>query len=214
MLFNQTSKERGSALIISLIFLVLLTIVGLSASNMSNMEERMTANFRDHELAFQAAEAALVEAEKWVGSNGTSFALTDMYTTSASNSTSTCSTTTSANCFTQNCDGGLCFTGTFPASGTPISDCTVGSDNPWEDWALWDDANKVKTVGTDIDTAFIQAKYIVEFRCFFPLDPSNAEPDPNNYNEWAPGFRITVLASGSTADSKIMLQSIYKRDQL
>jgi type IV pilus assembly protein PilX len=46
-------------LVIALILLVVLTLIGLSASNVTMMEERMAGNTRDHNLALQAAEAAL-----------------------------------------------------------------------------------------------------------------------------------------------------------
>lgn len=57
-------NQTGAALIISLIILVLMTLLGLSSIRTSSLEEKMTANQRDQELAFQAAEIALRDAEK------------------------------------------------------------------------------------------------------------------------------------------------------
>lgn len=57
------SRQRGATLIIGLLFLVLLTILGMSAMNLSTLEERMSGNTRDRSLAFQAAEAALRDCE-------------------------------------------------------------------------------------------------------------------------------------------------------
>jgi len=54
--------QRGAALIIALIFLVMLTLLGITASTVTSMEERMTGNTRDRDLAFQAAEAAMEDA--------------------------------------------------------------------------------------------------------------------------------------------------------
>ena len=51
--------QRGATLIIALIFLVILTTLGLSAARNSSLEERMAGNTRNRDLAFQAAEAAL-----------------------------------------------------------------------------------------------------------------------------------------------------------
>lgn len=56
-------KQSGSALIVSLIMLVLITIIGFSSMQRSNLEERMTANENSYNSAFQAAEAGLREAE-------------------------------------------------------------------------------------------------------------------------------------------------------
>ena len=55
--------QRGAALLISLIFVVVLTLLGLSVVSTTGTEERMARNFRDNDLAFQAAEAAMRDAE-------------------------------------------------------------------------------------------------------------------------------------------------------
>jgi type IV pilus assembly protein PilX len=60
----KATNQKGAALIVSLIILVLMTLLGLSSISTSSLEEKMTANLRDHELAFQAAEIALRDAEK------------------------------------------------------------------------------------------------------------------------------------------------------
>lgn len=56
--------QRGAALITGLIFLVILTLIVLAGLGVSNLEERMAGNARDRDLAFQAAEAALQQAEQ------------------------------------------------------------------------------------------------------------------------------------------------------
>lgn len=63
---GHTSGERGSALTIALIFLLLMTLLGVSAMRGSNMQERMAGNLRDRNMAFQAAEAALRSGEGWL----------------------------------------------------------------------------------------------------------------------------------------------------
>ncbi len=55
--------QRGAALITSLIFLIVLTLIGITAARMSGLEERMSGNLRDRSLAMQAAELALRDAE-------------------------------------------------------------------------------------------------------------------------------------------------------
>lgn len=59
-------RERGSALAIALIFLLLMTLLGVSAMRGSNMQERMAGNQRDRNMAFQSAEAGLRAGEAWV----------------------------------------------------------------------------------------------------------------------------------------------------
>ena len=55
---------------ISLIFLVLLTLPAVSAMHGTILQERMAGNTRDRMLAFQAAEAALRKAESLLGASG------------------------------------------------------------------------------------------------------------------------------------------------
>lgn len=56
-------RERGAVLVISLLLLLVLTLIGLAATRSTTLEERMVANQRDHEVAFQAAEMALRDGE-------------------------------------------------------------------------------------------------------------------------------------------------------
>ena len=51
-------KQRGAVLVTSMLLLLVLTIIGVTAMQMSRMQERMTGNTRDRNLAFQAAEGA------------------------------------------------------------------------------------------------------------------------------------------------------------
>lgn len=53
------NKQSGAALFISLIMLLALTIIGLSAANRSNLQERMASNLHIQNLAFNAAESAV-----------------------------------------------------------------------------------------------------------------------------------------------------------
>ena len=56
--------EKGAVLIIALMFVVILTLLGVTAVMTTTMEERMAGNSRDLNVAFQAAEAALRDAER------------------------------------------------------------------------------------------------------------------------------------------------------
>lgn len=56
-------SEGGFSLIVSLMMLIVIIILGISASQMAVNEERGARNDRDRQLAFQAAEAALKDAE-------------------------------------------------------------------------------------------------------------------------------------------------------
>jgi type IV pilus assembly protein PilX len=63
------TAQRGVALVIALILLVIGTLIGLAAIRNTTLQERMSANMYDRSLAFQRAEAALRAAEVAVTSN-------------------------------------------------------------------------------------------------------------------------------------------------
>jgi type IV pilus assembly protein PilX len=65
----QGQHQRGVALIIALVLLVIMTLLGLSAMRTVSLEERMTGQTFDRSLSFQSAEAALREAESWTETN-------------------------------------------------------------------------------------------------------------------------------------------------
>jgi len=57
-------RQRGAALVVSLIILLIMTLIGISSMQGTNMDEKMVGNMRDREIALQAAEAALREGEE------------------------------------------------------------------------------------------------------------------------------------------------------
>ncbi len=66
---DRTASRRtqsGVALITGLIFLVLLTLIGMTAMQTTMLEEKMAGNLRNENLAFQASEAALRAGESYL----------------------------------------------------------------------------------------------------------------------------------------------------
>ena len=72
-------NQSGAILIVSLIMLLLITIIGVTGSQVTGLEEKMAGNMRDQNSAFQSAEAGLRAGEattanslefSCVGSNG------------------------------------------------------------------------------------------------------------------------------------------------
>jgi len=56
-------RQRGAVLGIVLVLVIVVTVLGLSSLRGTLMQERMAGNMYDRSLGFQAAEAALREAE-------------------------------------------------------------------------------------------------------------------------------------------------------
>jgi len=61
--FSAARAQRGIALYVALIMLLLLTLLGLAAIQVTSMQERMVGNYRTFNLAFNRAEQALRDEE-------------------------------------------------------------------------------------------------------------------------------------------------------
>lgn len=55
--------QRGMVLVVSLVILAVLTLLGVGAMQMDAIEERMSGNMSDLNVAFQAAESGLRDGE-------------------------------------------------------------------------------------------------------------------------------------------------------
>ncbi len=88
-------SQSGVALVVSLLLLLIVTLIGVSGMQTTVLEEKMAGNFKDKNIAFQAAEAALREAE------------------------ADAATLNGHTGMTSDCSGGLCYNGT---NGTPLAD--------------------------------------------------------------------------------------------
>ena len=62
-------NQQGVALFISLVMLLILTILGVSAVQTTALQERMSRNSFDSNMAFQAAESAVRDAEQYIETN-------------------------------------------------------------------------------------------------------------------------------------------------
>jgi type IV pilus assembly protein PilX len=103
---NKT-RQSGVALITGLIFMVVMTIIVIAALRSATLEERMAANARNRQMALQAAEAVLRDAEVSIAAVAAPF---DPFTPSL---------------FKADCTGGYC---NKPASGAAPR---------WQDPNIW-----------------------------------------------------------------------------
>lgn len=58
----NTAKQQGAALIVSLMLLLMLTLIAITAANQSTLQLRISSNSQEQNTAFQAAESGLI---KW-----------------------------------------------------------------------------------------------------------------------------------------------------
>jgi Tfp pilus assembly protein PilX len=61
---NRFNRRRGAALLTALFVLVAIMIIGASAAHTALNAEKSARNERDRHIAFQAAEAGLIDAER------------------------------------------------------------------------------------------------------------------------------------------------------
>ena len=178
------SRQRGVVLIIALIILLALTIIGVSGMSTTSMQERMSANTRDRQIAFQAAEAALREGESFIANNAVN--PIDFDTTCTGSS------------------GGMC----------DCSDKTVGCVEYWTDsgLAVWTTAGRHKTYSINYTQVAAQPEYIIEYMGY--TDPGGNPPGyvPGTNPGDPKMFRITAVGTGQSPNAKVMLQSTYKKD--
>lgn len=63
---HHPSRERGVALVMAIIMLVVATLVGMAGIRNTSLQERMAANQFDRAIAMQSAEFAMVQAERYL----------------------------------------------------------------------------------------------------------------------------------------------------
>ncbi|MDX1817842.1 MAG: PilX N-terminal domain-containing pilus assembly protein [Marinobacter sp.] len=103
--FRTPSGQRGAALIISLIVLLVLTLIGVAGMNTSVMQERMAVNSQNSNRAFQAAESTVSALTNQLYANDLSLLRESMQNASGESSKVTVS----------NLDSGNGITGTYQA---------------------------------------------------------------------------------------------------
>jgi type IV pilus assembly protein PilX len=201
----KPSAQKGTALIVSLIILSLVTILGISSMQGSGSELKMAGSLRDRGVAFEAAEAAIAIIEGQLAVDPPS-------------RLELLSTCAGANCYNATCAGGLCFDGDYLLSYSEFecqvakyASTTKARVNFWSDPTLnvWKNSAKHKVM--TIDSVKTDVKYITEFLCYVARDtvtPFTALVNENNNG--APLFRITVLAEGNGGRASVALQSTYK----
>jgi len=67
------ARQRGVALIIGLVILVVLAMLGVSAYSVATQDERLAGNARDHARAMDAAQTILRACEAYIENNAPAF---------------------------------------------------------------------------------------------------------------------------------------------
>jgi type IV pilus assembly protein PilX len=61
----NSRNQQGAVLVSVMIYMLVLSMIGISSMRGTAMEERMASNHWEHSRAFQSAESALIDAGQW-----------------------------------------------------------------------------------------------------------------------------------------------------
>jgi len=182
------ARQRGLSLVTTMVLMLATLGLGVAVMGVNAMEERMIANTKDRDLALQAAEAALRDAEQDVASN-----------------------ISPATAFNDTCTGGLC---TPPSqrdnlgalASLPVDDSRLGFD-----WTV--DANVRRygqfTGAAAFPTVAAQPRYVIEKFSFLGTPAGESVVLGSEPTAPGVGYRITARAVGARPETVVVLQSIY-----
>jgi type IV pilus assembly protein PilX len=177
------ARQRGISLFPSMMFLLVLAVLGVAALNSTLLQEKMAGNTKDANIAFQAAEAGLRDAEADVAQNvgpGTVFS-------------SSCST-------------GLC---TPPSTWPSPTSLDISKVVDWSNA----DSRRVYGSQTGVaalpDVA-AQPMYVIEKLSGLPVGAGgSAGIGIGAPGSGGAAYRLTVLATGLRSETRVVLQSTY-----
>ena len=197
--FSGTRRHnRGASLIVVMLILLIVSILGISGIQIAMMGERATRNDRDQQVAWQAAEVALLDAE---------FDIEGLPATSANkrNAIFKLKDTDIAK-FLQDCGDsgqsrGLC---ALNPTGKPawltVDFTTTGTNAPTTEFGTFTDRNFPS--GSKGIQPVRRPRYVIE-----PI------PDPSEANITAQPryvYRVTAMGFGPNAETQAVVQMIYR----
>lgn len=178
------TRQRGAALVISLLLLLVMTLLGLGASQSTRLQERMAGNQRDQELALQGAEAALRDAE-------------DELDPKRRPTIGMCVATGPTTCQS------------FPKAFfvDPVTTEEVDLAKQSDEW--WEEYGKVNPdFEEQMPELAAPPEYVVEYVATVRDVLSESNPSPQIEREF---YRVTARSTGLTESAEVVLQTTYAR---
>jgi len=197
------SRERGAILIVTLLFLVILTMLGVTAMSGTTMEERMAGNARDGAIALQAAESALRDARRDLNAISATDAGvrrgTPIHVSQFGNATGDPGSCNDGN------GQGLCLPALNPLDGTEYTKAPGAilpnvakhnmKDTPSVQYGAWTGAIKI---GGDVVT---QPRYVIEVFCL--------QQHGESLDRYCNFYRITAVGYGRSPSTTVTLQETF-----
>ena len=181
----QARRQRGLTLVAILVTMLALAFLALGAMNSSALQERMAGNARDQNVALQAAEAALRDAERDIEAN------------------------LGRSGFSYDCTNGLCLPASMAASGATSAPVWQSLSWSTKSRSYGSVTGQTALLGPGNQALASQPRYIVEL-----LPQLLPGPGDSACTTCAPpltgqAYRITVRATGARSSTVVMLQSTY-----
>jgi type IV pilus assembly protein PilX len=177
------TRQHGAVLVISLLLLLVMTLLGLGASQSTRLQERMAGNQRDQELALQGAEAALRDAE-------------DMLSPSKRASISKCIVTGIGTCQS--------YEKSFLVDVATNMELDLAKQS--DEW--WEEYGKVYENADQLPELAAAPEQVVEYVATVRDVLSDNGPTQQIERDF---YRVTVRSSGLTDTAKVVLQTSYAR---
>lgn len=182
---SRLPQQKGIVLVVALIMVLLISVVGLAAIRGSGLQEMMAGNMRDHNLAFQAAEAGLRAGEDTVRTELEVSALP---------------------VFGNN--------GYFNDLNKANSDPKPPALWDGDDWKIATNAVTTTmglTLASNEQPKFVMEKLVVPIMLAAAADGSGIDTSSMDSFEEPEFYRITSRGTGGTVNATVVLQSVYKR---
>ncbi len=191
-------RHTGASLLVVLLILLVVSILGIGGAQIALMGERAARNDRDYQLAWQSAEAALLDAEFDIRGPGTS-TRKDLF---ANNSISA---------FSEGCGAhdagpnqGLC----LPAeTGKPVwlTVDYLSKDSPSVEYGTF--TNRVFDAGATGIRSSKKPRYIIEI-----LEDPNTFGDTSIKADKKYIYRVTAMGFGPRDDIQAVLQMLFRKE--
>lgn len=198
---GRPDAMQGVALVTALLMLVAIAMLGLSAAQLALQGEKASRNDRDHQVAFQAAEAALLDAELDIrGSPAGSRSRSEVFDPG------------SQHAFVPGCGRGgnnrflgLCIPGTAAAPDWLRADLAEVAPDKVQTVAYGSFTGRIFPAGQGSLPSQLP-RYLIE------ILPDRAPGLPADGPQSRYLYRITAIGFGVRPQTQVVLQSFYRKE--
>lgn len=190
--------QSGASLIIVMLVLLVVSIIGVSAARISLLSERGARNDRDYQMAWQAAEAGLLDAEFDIRGPGTSTRKNIFATNNQIDFVAGCGSRTSGN------SKGLC----LPAvSGKPVwlTVDFLASNSPTADYG--DFTSRAFDAGSLGVKPSRRPRYMIEV-----LPDTESFGNKGSKAKKKVVYRVTAMGFGPRDDVQALVQMVMRKE--